>query len=231
MQALANAADKSQSGDPAIQTCKFGTVRKVLLVLLVSMLTNTSALADWRGLFDDYGKTFEECLTVQENKLLKDVSIPTRGRNSASSRASDICRNIWVEAPKEYSKDDHAKYGCRFKWGKAKWGESPKIEPDNASGLDPKIWETYVPVLIRGVENTQVVILTCNEGNPDRPPGRVTAAFWMGGADAPMIVTAEFNSHGTAYLNAEQPLHDHDQPELLITQFLVITNHGEYVRK
>ncbi len=54
-----------------------------LISALVILLGSTTTNADWRGLFDDYGKTYQECLTIQENELLKNPNIKTSGINGA----------------------------------------------------------------------------------------------------------------------------------------------------
>ena len=85
------------------------TVRLVTAFLLLTITEIASA--DWRGWFDDYGSTFDECVDTQKRELLRNSSV-----GNATSRAMEICWTIWEVAPAEYQPYD-GNVECKYKWG------------------------------------------------------------------------------------------------------------------
>lgn len=203
----------TNSGGKLIDTEEASMKKTISYAIFLSVLLTSTTRADWRGWFDNYGGTYQECIDLQKKELLKDGGVPAKEVNF---RATGICKSVWEKAPPKFKRVD-APEGCTQKYG---FAVEPAVWKNGIRLPDFRPKEVNFPR-----ENT--VELHCPEHLVTMPPGKVRLSVIINGKKT--VQTVKFYGY-TAYFNAGQKLTDSDEVSVTYDQFHLHTN-PEYVRK
>ena len=188
-------------------------------LLPVLVLAAEPAWADWRGWFDDYGKTYEECLDIQRIKFLEDPKSNIKV-NEARVRARSICQAKWERASESLKQVSWESYQCRYSW-------PVKNDPDiflhiiPAGERRPSI--SFVPI--------QTIELKCRTGPNGEIPEKVAVLITINGSERSFDGFFSGASLHRAYFDFGLTLKRDDDVSLTIKEFLVDENAGKWVRK